>query len=125
MDSNELQSTINAAYSQYPWAGEETALQLASLTRSSTIKTTALATAIVRLNSVSDGKALLNNIKDTKNQLDQSLADGREKIAQAGKNLRKLGRASLTGGSASGFESMIELASAGCLLYTSPSPRDS
>lgn len=113
MDSNELQSTINAAYSQYPWAGEETALQLASLTRSSTIKTTALATAIVRLNSVSDGKALLNNIKDTKNQLDQSLAEGREKIAQADKNLRKLGRASLTGGSSSGLESMIELAGAG------------
>lgn len=113
MDSNELQSTINAAYSQYPWAGEETALQLASLTRSSTIKTTALATAIVRLNSVSDGKALLNNIKDTTNQLEQSLVDGREKIAQADKNIRKLGRASLTGGSSSGLESMIELAGAG------------
>jgi putative chitinase len=113
MDSNELQSTLNAVYSQYPWAGEETALQLASLTRSSTIKTTALATAIVRLNSASDAKALLNNIKDTANHLDQSLQQGREKLAQADKNLRKLGRASLTGSSQSGLESMIELAGAG------------
>ena len=113
MDSNELQSTLNAVYSQYPWAGEETAIQLASLTRSSTIKTTALATAIVRLNSATDAKSLLNNIKDTTNQLDKSIMDGREKLQQADRNIRKMGRATMTGSSQSGLESMIELAGAG------------
>jgi predicted chitinase len=113
MDQNELQYTMKAVYSQYPWAGEETAEQLAGLTRSNSIKTTALATAIVRLNSASDAKALLNNIKETANQLDQSVIDGREKLQQADKNIRRLGRASLSGSSQSGLESMIELAGAG------------
>jgi predicted chitinase len=112
MEQDAIQQILNAAYSQYPWAGEETALELAKLSRSSSIKTTALAVAIARLQGATDADALTSHIKNLQQNLDKSLADGRRRIKTTEGNARAMGRATMSK-SSSGLESMIELAGAG------------
>ena len=112
MDNEEIQQILNGVYSQYPWASEETVEELAKLSRSSSIKTTALAVAIARLQGATDADALTSHIKTLQQNLDASLTDGRRRIKTTEQNVRAMGRATMSK-SSSGLESMIELAGAG------------
>ena len=86
MDNEEIQQILNGVYSQYPWASEETVEELARLSRSSSIKTTALAVAIARLNGATDADALTSHIKNLQSNLDASLVDGRRRIKTTEQN---------------------------------------
>lgn len=112
MDSEEIQAILNQVYSQYPWAGEDTFERMAELTRSSTIKTTALATAIARVNGAADADQLKSHINDVKKELDESARKIQSRIDSIDKNTRSIGRATMNSG-ATGLESMVELAGAG------------
>jgi predicted chitinase len=112
MDPEEIQGILNQVYSSYPWASEETVERMAELSRSSTIKTTALATAIAQLNGVTAAKDLTSNIRKVKIELDRRQAKINARIDSINSNTRTVGRA-ITGGGQTGLESMVELAGAG------------
>jgi len=112
MNQDVIQMLMNQVYSQYPWAGEESAQELAKLSRSSSIKTTALAVAIARLNDQSDADQLIENIKDVEKSLNDGLSDGRRRLKTADQHTRAMGRATMKP-MQTGLESMIELAGAG------------
>ena len=112
MDPEEIQGILNQVYSSYPWASEETVERMAELSRSSTVKTTALATAIAQLNGVTAAKDLTTNIKKVKIDLDRRQAKINARIDSINRNTRSVGKA-ITGGGQTGLESMVELAGAG------------
>ena len=112
MDPEEIQGILNQVYSSYPWAGEETVERMAELSRSSTIKSTALATAIVQLNSQTAAKDLIHNIRGVKLELDRRQAKLSARIDSIDSNTRAVGK-SLTNSGQTGLESMVELAGAG------------
>ena len=58
MDPEEIQVAIQQIYSSHPWASEETVEQLAKYSRSSTIKSAALATAIAQMHGFTSQEKL-------------------------------------------------------------------
>ena len=111
MDPEEIQIAIQQIYSSHPWASEETVEQLAKYSRSSTIKSAALATAIAQMHGFTSQEKLKKHIKDVSTQIKRDVGAGERRIQAMDDHLRKIGGASVRG--ATGLESMTELAGAG------------
>ena len=110
MESEEIRSTLAGIYNQYPWASEDTVTRMASLSRSSNIKTTALAVALQQVTGISDAKELNTYMKNQVQNINKEISSGEMLI----KNLTKSGKdisGSLYTGS-SGIESMTTFAGA-------------
>lgn len=110
MESEEIRSTLAGIYNQYPWASEDTVTRMASLSRSSNIKTTALAVALQQVTGISDAKELNTYMKNQVQNINKEISSGEKLI----KNLTKSGKdinGSLYSG-ASGIESMTTFAGA-------------
>ena len=111
MDPEEIQVAIQQIYSSHPWASEETVEQLAKYSRSSTIKSAALATAIAQMHGFTSQEKLKKHLKDVSNQIKRDVGAGERRIKSMDDHLRKIGSASVRG--STGLESMTELAGAG------------
>ena len=111
MDQTQIQNALQRIYSQYPWASEESAEQLANATRSSSIKSAALAVAITNLQGLTGAEELKKTIQDTSKTITANQRKAQRRIAAIEKNIRSLGSINMS--SASGLEAMTELSYAG------------
>ena len=111
MDQELIQQAIQQIHAQYPWASEDTVQRIAQLSRSSSIKTTALAVAIQQVAGAADAKQLETYIKNATQDLNRSLADSNRTTNAIDKHTRNLGSSLMS--KSSGLENMTELASAG------------
>lgn len=112
MDKEIIQGLIERIYVQYPWASDETVEQLATATRSSAIKTSALAVAITKLQGLSGAKELKGDIQEATKTISKAQMEARERIASMEKHARNIG-GGIFKENASGLEAMSELAHAG------------
>jgi len=65
MDIELLKQQLDQVYANYPWASEETARKLATLSTRNSVKATALAVAIQELHGISGAEKLKKTISDT------------------------------------------------------------
>ena len=112
MDKEIIQGLIERIYVQYPWASDETVEQLATATRSSAIKSSALAVAITQLQGLSGAKELKGDIQQATKTISKAQMESRERIASMEKHARNIG-GGIFKENASGLEAMSELAYAG------------
>ena len=105
-----MEQIVNSIHNQYPWASEETATRLAELTRSSNIKSTALAVAIGNVFNQSEGNAIKQSIASALRDVDLAGKRAEETIDDIKKSIKS---STNIMGSASGIEAISELTYAG------------
>lgn len=110
MDIELIREQLNAVYSNYPWASEETAEKLATMATRNSVKSTALATAIMQLHGVAGADKLKSTIEDTTRELKKSTNKTKAFIERSKKYTDKLGS---VGGGMSGLDAITELTGAG------------
>lgn len=110
MDIELIREQLNAAYSNYPWASEETAEKLAKMATRNSIKSTALASAITQLHGVAGAKKLKASIDETAQKLRASTNKTKARIERVKKHTDRLGA---VGGGMSGLDAITELTGAG------------
>ena len=85
MDKEIIQGLIERIYVQYPWASDETVEQLATATRSSAIKTSALAVAITKLQGLSGAKELKGDIQEATKTISKAQMEAKRAYCKHGK----------------------------------------
>jgi uncharacterized protein YcbK (DUF882 family) len=110
MDIELIREQLNAVYSNYPWASEETAEKLATMATRNSIKSTALATAIMQLHGVAGADKLKSTIEETTRELKKSTNKTKAFIERSKKYTDRLGS---VGGGMSGLDAITELTGAG------------
>lgn len=105
-----MEEIVYSIHNQYPWASEDTATRLAELSRSSNIKSTALAVAIGKVFNQAQGNDIKKSIASALQDVDRAGKEAEETIEGIKKNIR--GATSIMG-SPSGIEAMSTLTLAG------------
>jgi len=114
-----MEDIVAQIHNQYPWASEDTVTRLAELTRSSNVKSSALAVAIGNVYNNAEGNRIKKSIQDAIRDVQKADEDAKENIENIKSNLRKA-----TGimSSPSGIEALSELTYAGTkALHTATS----
>lgn len=104
------QNAIDTIFNMYPWATEETAVRLAELSRSSNIKSSALAVAIAQTTNSTDVKAIERLVNDAAKEVKETTNDIL-KTHKAVKSNLKSARSSLE--STDGLQAIADLTYAG------------
>lgn len=105
-----MEDLVAQIYSQYPWAGEETALRIAELSRSHNIKSSAIATALAQVLNPADSKKIQKHIADTLQDVKTSEQKSKEKVNEVKENIRQ---GSNILGKPTGIEAIAEISYAG------------
>jgi uncharacterized protein YcbK (DUF882 family) len=110
MDIELLKQQLDQVHSNYPWASEETAEKLATMASRSSIKSTALASAILQLQGIAGANKLKTDLETTTKEIRKSTNKTKAFISRSKKYTDRLG--SMSGGM-SGLDAITELTGAG------------
>ena len=110
MDIELIKQQLDQVNSNYPWASEETAEKLATMASRTSIKATALASAIMSLHGITGANKLKSDIEATAKELRKSTNKTKAFISRSKKYTDRLG--SMSGGM-SGLDAITELTGAG------------
>ena len=110
MDIELLKQQLDQVYANYPWASEETAEKLATLSTRNSVKATALAIVIQELHGISGAEKLKKTISDTAADMRKSSAANAARVRRTKKYTDRLGAVR---GDMSGLDAMTELTAAG------------
>lgn len=110
MDIEILKQQLDQVYANYPWASEETARKLASLSTRNSVKATALAIVIQELHGIAGAEKLKKTISDTAAEMRKSSASNAARVRRTKKYTDRLGAVR---GDMSGLDAITELTAAG------------
>lgn len=110
MDIELIRQQLDQVHSNYPWASEETAEKLAKMASRSSIKSTALASAILQLQGVAGADKLKTDLETTTKEIRKSTNKTKLFIARSKRYTDRLGNIS---GGMSGLDAITELTGAG------------
>ena len=110
MDIELLKQQLDQVYANYPWASEETARKLATLSTRNSVKATALAIAIQELHGISGAEKLKKTISDTASELRTSSAANAARVRRTKKYTDRFAGVR---GDMSGLDAITELTAAG------------